>query len=121
MSYLTRTLKHLLCRPGTRAQLLAIRVQLNRMENVMAEQSAQTTALNEGLAELGTAITDLSTRIDQLPVDVNDVTQEQVDSLREVIGRVKGLAVNAPEVPTPDLPAEPAVPVEGTPSEPTDF
>lgn len=56
--------------------------------------------LSADLTELGTAVDDLSGRIDALPTSVDEITQDQLDSLRSSVDRVKTLAVAAPEVPT---------------------
>lgn len=67
---------------------------------------ARTDDLSAELTELGGAVDDLSARIDALPVSADEITQEQLDSLRNSITRVTGLAQAAPEVPTDPAPVD---------------
>ena len=54
---------------------------------------------NEELTELGTAITDLAARIEQIP-DAEDITQEDIDALKASVSRINELAVQSPQIPT---------------------
>lgn len=69
---------------------------LERLDHLMA----RTDELSDGLAQLGSSVDELAGRIASLPTSVDEITQEQLDALHEITGRVVSLAQAAPEVPT---------------------
>lgn len=87
---------------------LGISAALYRLDMIMS----RTEELSSELTELGTAVDDLAGRIDALPESADQVTQEQLDQLRAVTGRVVSLAQAAPEVPTDPGTGEPTDPSE---------
>lgn len=87
--------------------------RFDHLETVMTDVRSE---FNQTLTDLGTAISALSTRIDQLPDDANDITQADLDAIKSLTGQVNTLAVAAPEVPTEETPAEPAQPGNETPA-----
>jgi methyl-accepting chemotaxis protein len=82
--------------------------RFDHLETVMTDVRSE---FNQTLTDLGSAISELSTRIAALPDDANDITQADLDAIKSLTGQVNTLAVAAPEVPTEETPA----PVEGEP------
>jgi prefoldin subunit 5 len=76
---LERLIRHLNC---LEAQIMTVRDEFN-----------------SELAELGFAITDLASRIDQIP-DAEDITQDDIDALKASVNRINDLAVQSPQIPT---------------------
>lgn len=82
---------------GNGIALTNIARTLKRLDNLIMALREE---FNQDLADLGTAITELASRIDQLPQDADDITQEDLDQLRSAVSRVNTLAVNSDDVPT---------------------
>lgn len=85
--------------------------RINRLEIHMSKLRDDFDAAK---AELGSAITGLATRIDELP-GATDITQADIDALKGDAASLRGLAVADPDIPTeetPDVPGEPEVPVD---------
>jgi uncharacterized coiled-coil protein SlyX len=101
---LTRFLDFLLSRS-------ALAGRVTELEYDMTEQTTRTDELNEGLTALGSGLDELATRIAELDDDPNNITAEQVAAVKALGERVNGLAVAAPEIPTPTEPTEPESPV----------
>lgn len=107
-------------RPGPLARFLdfllsrsALAGRVTELEYDMTEQTTRTDELNEGLTALGSGLDELATRISELDDDPNNITPEQVAAVKALGERVNGLAVAAPEIPTPTEPALPENPEVG--------
>lgn len=71
---------------------------------------------NQGLADLGSAITALAARISSLP-DADDITQADIDALKADASQLNTLAVNSPDVPTDVDPAGTGAAQDGNPGQ----
>jgi uncharacterized coiled-coil protein SlyX len=107
-------------RPGPLVRFLdfllsrsALAGRVTELEYDMTEQTTRTDELNEGLAALGSGLDELATRISELDDDPNNITPEQVAAVKALGERVNGLAVAAPEIPTPTEPTLPESPEVG--------
>lgn len=68
----------------------------NRLEKLIM---ALREDFNQGLADIGTAITEVAERINSLP-DADDITQDDVDQLKAAVSRLNTLAVESDDIPT---------------------
>lgn len=73
------------------------------------------TQFDQTLSDLGQAIDELSTRIDNLPSTPAEVDQADLDALKASVARIKGLAQASPQIPIPGTPDQPGseTPAEG--------
>lgn len=76
----------------------------NRIDTLENSIMALRDDFSDALAQLGQSIADLTARIAALP-PASDITQADIDALKADSTALGQLAVETPEVPTPDQPS----------------